>query len=579
MTKDAGTDPTVADTAPASTAHAARTSVPGYELGALIGAGGMGEIVLARDQEIGRDVAVKRMRGGSDEQATARFLREARIQARLEHPAIVPVYEIGRDDQGHPYFAMKRLGGTTFAEILRTNASRQKLLRAFLDICRAIAFAHSRGVIHRDLKPANIAAGDHGEIYVLDWGLARILDEDERDVATGSAPALEGVTQADTMLGTPGYMAPEQVRDAHSVGSAADVYALGAILFEILAREPVHPRGMEAIATTTAGVDGSPAKRKPDLDIPPELDAACSAALATDPGARPNAVALADQIERYLDGDRDLERRRQLAAEHVATARSALAADQRADAARAASRALALDPRSADAAAVMNRLLFEPPSELPDDLRAKLAASDSAVQRRQSRVAIASYSTIAGFMIIAGINGVVSWSWWIAIMALTIVHGVVVVAMSRRAPTAREMILFAAGAGLLAAMGSRVFGSMIMIPTVTCIMVVSFTSYPHLLHRVRLVISIFVASWLVPIVLEAAGILPRTWSVSGGAIESTSNMLVLGGTSTTLLLVCLHVSMIVVSGLFSNALAVARAKALRDTEIREWHLRQLMPPD
>src|SRR5439155_6423222 len=134
----------------APTAPAVRASLPSYELGELIGSGGMGEVLLARDPRVGRDIAVKRMRAAGNAEATARFTREARIQARLEHPAIVPVYEIGQSSDGSPYFTMKRVAGTTLAELLHDEPSaRQRLLRAFVDVCMAVQFAHARGVVHR----------------------------------------------------------------------------------------------------------------------------------------------------------------------------------------------------------------------------------------------------------------------------------------------------------------------------------------------------------------------------------------------------------------------------------------------
>src|SRR5687768_12048048 len=139
----------------------------------------MGEVVLAKDQQLGRDVAIKRLRSANPSPATVqRFLREAKIQARLDHPAIVPVHQLGADTNGQPYFVMKRLAGTTLAEHIKKRSKTQhELLRAFVDVCLAIVFAHERGVIHRDLKPSNIMLGEYGEVYVIDWGVARIVDE------------------------------------------------------------------------------------------------------------------------------------------------------------------------------------------------------------------------------------------------------------------------------------------------------------------------------------------------------------------------------------------------------------------
>src|SRR6185503_19594164 len=195
-------------------------------MGEVIGRGGIGEIVLAHDLRIGRDVAIKRLREPHpSEGAAARFLREARIQARLEHPAIPPVHELGADDRGRPYFTMKRLAGVTLADMLeQPEPNRQRLLRAFADVCRAIEFAHSRGVVHRDLKPSNVMLGDFADVYVLDWGLARVVGEAVAEVVTGDIAGVE--LEPGQLLGTPGYMAPEQLEQAAEAGRPADVYAL-----------------------------------------------------------------------------------------------------------------------------------------------------------------------------------------------------------------------------------------------------------------------------------------------------------------------------------------------------------------
>ncbi|CAN5707497.1 hypothetical protein BH11MYX2_BH11MYX2_00100 [soil metagenome] len=157
-------------------------SVSGYQLGALLGRGGMGDILLGRDPAIGREIAVKRLRTAHPSpDAISRFLREAKIQARLEHPSIVPVHAMGTDDNGVPFFTMKRISGITLGSFFETAPSLLRALRIFVEVCIAVDFAHSRAVVHRDLKPQNVMIGDFGEVYVLDWGLARILDE--RDAA------------------------------------------------------------------------------------------------------------------------------------------------------------------------------------------------------------------------------------------------------------------------------------------------------------------------------------------------------------------------------------------------------------
>jgi serine/threonine protein kinase len=572
---DVASDPTVAATqADVPTARDSRPSLRGYRVAELLGAGGMGEVVVAHDDRIGRDVAVKRMRSDAPSAAaTARFLREAQIQARLEHPAIVPVHEIGTDEHGQPYFTMKRIAGTTLDERLARDRSPQALLREFADICLAIDFAHARSVVHRDLKPANIILGDFGEVYVLDWGLARVVgDRDERSIGS-DVQSLDGMTQAGAMLGTPGYMAPEQVHDATSVGTAADVYSLGAILFELLAREPLHPRGKAALTSTIAGVDGSPARRKPELDIPPELDALCIAALATDPANRPRVRELADRVQRYLDGDRDLASRRARSAEQLALARETLVSGDTARATRAAGYALALDPESREAIELVTRLLLEPPLKLPPALTAELSATENAVQRRQSRVAALSFVAVAAFLVALCIDGVTDWGAWTAIAATAAVMAFAAWRLSRRTPRPHEMIFVVLGNALLAAMLSRVFGSLILVPSVTCVMALSLTSYPQLVDRARLVIAILAASWLVPVVLERLGVLSETWRIAGGAIASIPRVANLGSG----LLVAASLTPVIVVGLFANALARSRRDAQRTLQIQAWQLRQLLP--
>ncbi|MCX5741025.1 MAG: serine/threonine-protein kinase, partial [Proteobacteria bacterium] len=295
-----------------------------YRILRMMGRGGMGEVLVAHDAQIGRDVAVKRMRAANpNERQISRFLREASIQGRLEHPAIVPVHEIGRDADNMPFFAMKRVSGTTLSKIIvaRTgdpeHVPQQRVLRAFAEVCIAVEFAHVRGIVHRDLKPDNIILGDFGEVYVLDWGVAKVLGESDGDFADVGSGSGEHATVAGTAVGTPGYRSPEQVR-GESIDARADIYTLGCMLFEILAGVPLHPSGRAVQQSTLAGIDARPSVRAPDREVPPELDAACVAATALDVDARiATARELGERVLEYLDGDRDLALRRQLAQAHL----------------------------------------------------------------------------------------------------------------------------------------------------------------------------------------------------------------------------------------------------------------------
>jgi eukaryotic-like serine/threonine-protein kinase len=581
-----GPQPTIAETAhghaPAEPRDAA--SLPGYQIAGLIGRGGMGEVVRGHDIEIGRDVAIKRLRGAqASPDAVARFLREAKIQARLEHPAIIPVHTIGKDSDGQPYFTMKRITGVTLVELLAKGEPRQRMLRAFVDVARAMDFAHGKNVVHRDLKPSNVMLGDYGEVYVLDWGLARVLDgtpaEEEVPNVGEGVPSIDGSTQVGAMLGTPGYMAPEQMEDAHAVTACADVYALGSILFEILAGEPLHRKG-QILTSTLSGTDVSPAERRPDRNIAPELDVLCVAALALEPSRRPSAREIADRVEGFLDGDRDVEARRRIVALELSEARDAIASGEparRAEAMQAAGRALALDPKSREAADLVTTLILEPPTEQPLALRQQLVANEVTVQRRQARVAVGSFAAVLAFLAASAWNGVTDWTMMIVMLALTLVLASVAFIVSRREASSREMLGVTIGNLTLVALMSRMFGSLVIVPTVTCIMALSITAYPQNIDRARIVIGILIASWIVPVILEWQGVISRTWWVVDGAVVSTSSMFRIGGDATVLLLVFANVLGLLVFGLFANKLATSRRDAQRQVEIQAWHLSQLLP--
>ncbi|HEY5948457.1 MAG TPA: serine/threonine-protein kinase [Kofleriaceae bacterium] len=583
-----GAKPTVVDTArghAAAPVRDAAVSFPGFRIAGLIGQGGMGEVVRGHDIEIGRDVAIKRLRSAqASPELITRFLREAKIQARLEHPAIIPVHSIGRDSDNLPYFTMKRITGVTLGDLIdRGDQPRQRLLRAFVDVCRAIDFAHGKRVVHRDLKPSNVMLGDYGEVYVLDWGLARVLDappEQERASTVGAGIGnSDGSTQAGSMFGTPGYMAPEQIEDAHTVGPAADVYALGSILFEILAGEYLHEQG-EMLASTLDGTDTSPSDRRPERDIPPELDTLCIAALARDPNKRPSARELADRIEGFLDGDRDIATRRRIVALELSEARAALAsgeAARRSEAMQAAGRALALDPESRQAADLITTLMLEPPNEQPAALREQLLATEVALQRRQGRVALASFAVLLGFLVISSWNGVRDWMTLAALVGFTSLLATFAFIASRRAMSSREILLVTCGNAVLVALMSRMFGSLLIAPAVTCVMALSLTAYPQNLDRARVVIAILVTSWLVPVILEWTHVIDQTWWVADDTIVSSSSMFRIGGGATVMLLVFANVLTIYVFGRFANTLATARRDAQRQVQIQAWHLQQLLP--
>lgn len=281
---------------------------PRYHDEGRIGAGGMGEVRRARDGVLEREVAVKTIRpdnsGGS---AVARFVREARITAQLEHPGIVPVHDLGRRPDGTLFYTMKFVRGRTLADAIadcKRLSDRLALLSAFGQVCNAVAYAHAHGVVHRDLKPQNVMLGSFGESLVLDWGLAKRVDE-ELLPADADAPMRSGGTHRGTVLGTPGYMSPEQARgDLEHVDSRSDVWSLGAMLFELLTGDrPYEGSTDEVLDRARRGVP--PDLSRIALDAPRELVAIVRRALAMGQSDRyADAQELVRDVEAYLTGAR-----------------------------------------------------------------------------------------------------------------------------------------------------------------------------------------------------------------------------------------------------------------------------------
>jgi serine/threonine protein kinase/formylglycine-generating enzyme required for sulfatase activity len=292
-----------------------------YERLAELGRGSMGVVWRVRDHALMRELAMKVLaRTPSDESERsvllARFLEEARLSGRLDHPGIVPVHELGIDEEGKLYFTMKLVEGRTLRELLEElhagegNWTQAKLLPILLRAAEALAYAHAKGVIHRDLKPGNVMVGSFGEVYVVDWGLARLLAEpDRRDLRlavreddSASISTLDG-----TVIGTPAYMPPEQAKgEIANIGPRSDIYALGGILYHLLAGHmPYEDRGSRAAHAVIAQVIVGPPTplSARTRSAPPELIAIAEKAMARDPEQRYAEVGdFARDIEAFLDG-------------------------------------------------------------------------------------------------------------------------------------------------------------------------------------------------------------------------------------------------------------------------------------
>jgi serine/threonine protein kinase len=285
-----------------------------YEVLQLLARGGMGTVYLARDRELERRVALKVLSApDSGPEAATRMIKEARIIAQLEHPGIVPVHDVGTLADGRVFYAMKLVDGSRLDHLVHDGRPVPELLRIFERICEPVAFAHAHGVIHRDLKPENVMVGAFGEVLVMDWGVAKLLHEPVLETGSGAPvrPPSDGRTAHGTILGTPGYMAPEQARgEASGIDERADVYALGAILsFLLSARAPSPPEGLGTSRNTLTQPTGAAAAlplvtpRRPNVVVPRPLEAIRRRALAPEREARYASVKeLAADVSSFLAG-------------------------------------------------------------------------------------------------------------------------------------------------------------------------------------------------------------------------------------------------------------------------------------
>jgi eukaryotic-like serine/threonine-protein kinase len=315
----------------ATTTFAAVDDIPSagkrYTLTRVHASGGIGRVWLARDNAFGRNVALKELRPERAAVAThrSRFLQEARITGQLEHPGIVPVYELAlRPDDQQPFYTMRFVKGRTLSEAARTwHLTRDRtqagmldfvsLLNAFVTICNTVAYAHSHGVIHRDLKGENVVLGDFGEVVVLDWGLAKFVDRVQKEpddpspvVDSGSSSEI-GLTVQGQAIGTPAYMSPEQASGRLDlIDRHTDIYGLGAILYEVLAGRPPFSGADTHEVLRKVREDQPLVPREQWAEVPPALEGICMRALAKSPNDRfASAVELATAVQ----GWQEIERR------------------------------------------------------------------------------------------------------------------------------------------------------------------------------------------------------------------------------------------------------------------------------
>jgi len=295
-----------------------------YLIGGELGRGGVGRVVKAFDRYLGRTIAMKvPLYWPTLEDEVDKFIEEAQATGQLEHPNIVPIYDIGSLPGGEIYYTMKRVRNQSLRDVIDALARGEsdvteeygntRLLSIFLQVCQAMHYAHVRGVVHRDLKPDNIMLGDYGEVHVMDWGLARILD---REVVTDRSLRGDARLEAGQTVGTPAYMPPEQAQGhLDKVDERSDIYSLGVILYEIMTlKQPsTRPTVMETLMAVITEPILPPSQAAPDRAPGPDMDRIIMRALEKDPRKRyRSAREFHDAVERFLDGRNEREAQRHL---------------------------------------------------------------------------------------------------------------------------------------------------------------------------------------------------------------------------------------------------------------------------
>ena len=313
--------------------HVRKPSVDRLEIEARLDAGGMGTIDVAIDRALDRRIALKTLHSHlrSDDQSVRMFLREARLTGLLDHPHIVPVYDLGERGGGQLFFAMKLVEGQTLAALIRAlprgvldTATLYTLLDVFAKVCDALAFAHSRGVLHCDVKPANVMVGEFGQVFLMDWGIARLIVTEGGPPSTTTSvevsphatvktrPRAASATD-NSIIGTPGYMSPEQARgDRKKLDVRSDVFSLGATLYELLTHRPPYSGSdrNETLALAAAGAFPGPRKVAGEVAVPLELERIVLRAMATSPEDRyPSVAALKEDVVRFMRGGAEFPRR------------------------------------------------------------------------------------------------------------------------------------------------------------------------------------------------------------------------------------------------------------------------------
>jgi serine/threonine-protein kinase len=527
--EDSDTESVAPKTTPHQAGEAPSVLSKRFIAGAEIGRGGMGVVFRCRDVELGRDVAIKVLKGmGSTDRS--KLAREARMQSRLQHPSIIPVYDIERSADGNELIVMREIAGQTLRAVMRKKTmARRGLLSSLSRVCMAIDYAHTRKVVHRDLKPENIMMGEFGEVYVVDWGLAIETDAEVQSIG-----------------GTPGYTAPEQLKGR--AVERSDVFSLGKILVEIL-----DPGELQ--------------------DAPPELLALAERACDDTASVRPSAREMAEVIDRFLDGERDLALRKQLAADAADTARKAT---DRRIALREAGRALALDPDHAEARSVLHDLLTAPPKQLPPEVEGWTSRERGrAIRSAASAAALGFISTLA-IMPFEAAMGVKSPEWFVtrAVLAMSAIAACLYLARHKHPTRAALATTFGLSIATISAT-SLIAGPFVMIPSLAVLVAASLASLGGR-RWIALTSLVGIVMIGLPLALEYAGVIAP--SVTFGADMAIHPRLIeLPPTLTPIYFTLKEAIIIAVVGLMLARFRDTLAAAERALAVHAWQLSQLVP--
>jgi serine/threonine-protein kinase len=505
---------------------------------------------------------------------------------------VLPVYDLGVDDDGDIYFTMKRVRGDTLEDVLEGLRSgdehmtldydRHRLVSAFARVCLVVDYAHQHGVLHRDLKPANIMLGDFGEVYLVDWGLVKLLGESE--IAThpdDGGPSSGGETVAGAILGTPGYMAPEQARGDTILGPTADVYALGAILFEILTTQRLHSGGFaEAIATTITGIEARPSVRAPERDTPPELDEICARASANDPAMRyRNARELFEAVDAWLRGTRDATLRRDASQEHTkeAAAFDGETLDGRKRAIKEIGRALALDPGNAEALEMLAEFLSSPPRERPAEVSEALVRSEHRQFVKVGRMAATGYGMLFLFIPLLLWHGVRRPLPFVAFFVLAaICTGVSAHAASRdETPTGLVGFLMITSSVMFLCLWP-LYGTLLLVAPALLSNAVGFSLLMTGWWRVSTIV-LGVLFTVGPLLVEMTGAVAPTLVFAHGVITIAPNALELREIPSLILLALSSTTSLVMACVTAGAVKNQLRAAEERLYLRDWQIRALVP--